>query len=56
MMFCYTCALYACGAGRCQFHIVHCSTGEKTLNELKDRWITAGRPELPDWKALFEGL
>lgn len=31
-------------------------TGEPTLNELKARWIHAGRPELPDWDALFEGL
>lgn len=33
-----------------------CSTGEKTLNELKQRWISAGRPELPDWETLLEGL
>ena len=33
-----------------------CSTGVGTLNELKSRWVAAGRPELPDWEALFDGL
>lgn len=38
-------------------HVLHyCSTGEKTLKELKSRWVAAGRPELPDWEALFDGL
>ena len=33
-----------------------CSTGERTLNELKQRWVSAGRPELPDWETLLDGL
>ncbi|DBA90368.1 TPA: hypothetical protein ACH3X1_003649 [Trebouxia sp. C0004] len=37
--------------------VLHCcSTGDRTLKELKSRWIAAGRPELPDWEALFDGL
>lgn len=31
-------------------------TGVGTLNQLKSRWVAAGRPELPDWEALFDGL
>ena len=37
-------------------HVLVCSTGERTLNELKRRWVSAGRPELPDWETLLEGL
>ena len=36
--------------------VLVCSTGEGTLNEVKQRWVSAGRPELPDWETLLEGL
>lgn len=39
-----------------QDNFMLCSTKEDTLSELKARWIAAGRPELPNWDSLLEGL
>lgn len=32
------------------------STNPLQLNELKRRWLEAGQPEIPDWRALLQDL
>ncbi|KAK9821797.1 hypothetical protein WJX81_006514 [Elliptochloris bilobata] len=31
-------------------------TGAQALNELKRRWVEAGRPDVPNWDMLLRGL
>ena len=62
-------AFAECGAGRtvsatwaCRAELAALSaclaphTGPEAREELKARWIRAGRPADPDWEALLKGL
>jgi hypothetical protein len=39
------------------FHIISsCSTNEGVMNEVKRRWVEAGKPENADWETILQGV
>jgi hypothetical protein len=38
------------------FLLFLCSVNKANIEEMKRRWVDAGRPQFPEWRQLMEGL